>query len=234
MHSDVKQLLELQKVDQKIAQLRRQAESVPRERSERQAKLDGLKKAAEGQSAEKTTSDLRQRELELAIKQSDGEIKNLEGKLDLIKNNAEYQAILFQIEAVKKERDIYEEEVLVLLDRAGPLEEGLHAAVAAVTAEQSVFDEFNTRAGELVCAQDEEIFAASAGRDALLDGIPTELIEEYTRLFEVRENLAIVATEAQYCQGCYTQLTMNDLARLQGGKMIVRCSSCKRMLFLAE
>ena len=73
-----------------------------------------------------------------------------------------------------------------------------------------------------------------AGRDALLQGIPPELVDEYTRLFVVRDNLAICAAEAKYCQGCYTQFTVNDLARLQGGKAIVRCSSCQRILYLPD
>ena len=234
MHPDVKQLLQVQQVDQKIARLRRQADSIPRERSQRQTKLDSLKKTAAEQSAAKIASDLRQRDLDLSIKQADSEIKNLEGKLGLIKNNAEYQAILFQIEAVKKERDAYEEETLLLLDKSGPLEESLRAAEAAVAADQAVFDEFVAKADALIGAQEAEISSVSAGRDELLDGIQVELVEEYARLFEVRENLAIVAAEAQYCQGCYTQFTVNDLARLQGGKSIVRCSSCQRILYLPE
>ena len=64
--------------------------------------------------------------------------------------------------------------------------------------------------------------------------MPPDLLEEYNRLFDVRDSLAIVVAESQYCQGCYTQFTMNDLARLQGGRVIIRCSSCKRILYLAE
>jgi predicted nucleic acid-binding Zn-ribbon protein len=234
LQSDVKQLLQVQKVDQKIAHMRRQAESIPRERSQRLASLDGLKKATADQEAQKTASDLRLRELELSIRQSDSEIKNLEDKLGLIKNNAEYQAILFQIEAVKKERDAYEEESLLLLDKAGPVEEKLQALQVSVAEEQAVFDEFNSKADELIVKQEAEIAKVSAGRDALTEGVQVELVEEYGRLFEVRENLAIVAAESQYCQGCYTQFTMNDLARLQSGKTIVRCSSCQRILYLVE
>ena len=188
---------------------------------------------APARSEEATQAELRTRELERAIKQSDSEIKNLEGKLATIKNNAEYQAILFQIEAVKKERDGYEEETLVLLDRAGPLEEELKKAQDAVAAEEKLFAEFKEQAEALLAEQEKEIQSIGAGRDALLDGVPPELIDEYDRLFEVRESRAVCAAEDQYCQGCYTQFTMNDLARLQSGKTVIRCSSCQRILYLA-
>jgi predicted nucleic acid-binding Zn-ribbon protein len=184
--------------------------------------------------AEKVDGELRVRELELQIRQSDAEIKNLEGKLAVIKNNAEYQAILFQIEAVKRERDTYEEETLGLLDKAGPMEEALKRAEEAVVSEEAVFQKFKTESVKLLVSQEAEIAAIACGRDALLEGIPSDLIDEYNRLFQVRENLAICRAESQYCQGCYTQFTMNDLARLQGGRAIVRCSSCQRILFLDD
>lgn len=234
MHPDVKKLLEVQKVDQKIARLRRQAEGIPREEAKRRLDLDALQRTAAAREQEKTDSDLRIRELELSIKQSDSEILNLEAKLGAIKNNAEYQAILFQVEAVKKERDKYEEETLLLLDKAGPLEEELNKARDLAGAEEAVFEEFKAKATKLVAVQEKEIAEAGAGRGDLLDGIPKELIEEYDRLFEVRESLAITAAEDQYCQGCYSKFTVNDLARLQGGKTLVRCSTCQRILYLAE
>ena len=234
MHPDVKKLLEVQKVDQKIARLRRKAESIPQEEATRLGVLGTLRKTAEEIEAELTQNELRTRDLELSIKQSDSEILNLNGKLGSIRNNAEYQAILFQIEAVKKERDSYEEESLGLLDKAGPLEEGAGKAKAAVAADEEVFNEFKAESEKLLAAQDAEIKEIAQGRDALIEGITEELLEEYTRLFEVREHLAICQAESQYCQGCFTQFTMNDLARLQGGKTVVRCSSCQRILYLAE
>ncbi|MCA8956388.1 MAG: hypothetical protein KDC87_09950 [Planctomycetes bacterium] len=232
MQPDVAKLLELQKVDQRIARLRRQADSLPREQAKRQASLDTLRQGVETIKRERTEFELRSRELDMLIRQSDAEIRNLEGKLGLIKNNAEYQAILFQIEAVKKERDRYEEESLQLLDQSGPLEERLSQSQTAVAAEDAVFAEFLTKAQKLITEQNAEIAEVSRGRDALLEGIPVELVEEYERLFESREGLAICAAEAQYCQGCYTQFTVNDLAKLQGGRTVVRCSSCQRILYL--
>ena len=234
MHSDVKKLLEVQKIDQRVARLERAAQSVPREKAQRQAKLAALSQGAAELEKAKTDSEMRCRELDLAIRQSDSEIKNLEGKLGAIKNNAEYQAILFQIEAVKKERDLSEEESLGLLDRAGPISESLEAAQKELAEAEGVFREFCEEADKLIAEQRAEIEEVSAGRESKLEGVTPELIEEYHRLFESRDGLAVCEAEAQYCQGCYTQFTVNDQARLQGGKALVRCSSCQRILYLAE
>ena len=72
------------------------------------------------------------------------------------------------------------------------------------------------------------------GRDAVLKGVPPEMLEEYERLFAVRDGLAVCAVESQFCQGCYTNITMNDLVKLSGGRLVVQCGSCQRILYLSE
>ena len=75
------------------------------------------------------------------------------------------------------------------------------AALARVGEEQGVFDEFLAKADEEIAAQEAEIAEVSKGRDDLLEGVPVELIEEYDRLFESRDGLAVCEAESQYCQG---------------------------------
>lgn len=234
MHPDVRKLLQVQKVDQSLARLTRELDSIPKERAERQARLDKLQGDLDAARQAKEETDLRIRELDLAIRQSDNDIKTLEGKLGAIKNNAEYQAILFQIEAVKKDRDSSEEESLALMEKSGPQEGTITQAQEGLAAEQKVFDEFEAEAQKLIDAQQGEIDKVKAQREPLLEGVPIELVEEYERLFEVRNNEAICAAEDQYCQGCYTQFTVNDLAKLQGGKAVIRCTNCQRILYLPE
>jgi predicted nucleic acid-binding Zn-ribbon protein len=189
LHSDVKQLLEVQNIDQRVSRLNRAAEGIPRERSQRESKLEQLRLAL-------ATSEQSRLESE---RQSDSEIKNLEAKLGAIKNNAEYQAILFQIEAVKKERDISEEESLGLLDRSAAMGETLEKTKAEYAEEEKVFSDFCVEADKLIVSQRAEIEEVSKGRDEKLDGVPAELVEEYGRLFDTRDGQAICEAEAQFC-----------------------------------
>ena len=161
-------------------------------------------------------------------------MENLEGKLNIIKNNAEYQAILFQIESVKKERGTVEEEGLHLLEQMDALKESSNITKTTLEEEERVFAEFQIKAKKLLAEKTAEIDEVSAGREALLEGVPPELLEEYSRLFAVRGGLAVCAVESRFCQGCYTNITMNDLAKLSGGRLLVQCGSCQRILYLSE
>ncbi len=234
MHPEVKKLLEVQKVDRKIARLRKEVQSLPREEAKRSSRLEELKTVAAAATEQRQAAELRNRDLDLVIRQTDAEIQNLEGKLNVIKNNAEYQAILFQIEAVKKERDKYEEELLALLEKVPGLEDATNSATAALAEDEKVFVEFKAEASKVLAAQEEEVLKVSHGRDDLLDGISLELVDEYERLFTVRDGQAICGVEAQFCQGCYSKITVNDVAKLRGKSLVVRCGSCQRVLYLPE
>ncbi|MHC4515509.1 MAG: zinc ribbon domain-containing protein [Planctomycetota bacterium] len=232
MHPHVQKLQEVQQVDQKIARLQRQQESVPRESAERESRLEAARRAAETSAEKLQTAELRSREVELSVKQADEELKNLELKLNTIKNNAEYQAILFQIESVKKERGTVEDEGVQILEQMDALQENSKLAQSALEQEERVFEEFQVKAKQILAEKQAEIQEISGGRDAALEGVPPELIEEYDRLFAVRDGLAVCAVESQFCQGCYTNITMNDLAKLSGGRSVVQCGSCQRILYL--
>lgn len=232
MHPHVQKLLEVQQVDQKIAQLRRQQESVPRETAQRETRLSAARQAAEDAARGLQQAELRSREVDLSVKQSDEELKNLELKLNTIKNNAEYQAILFQIESVKKERSAVEDEGVQILEQMDTLKSAADQTKATLEEEERVFKEFQVEAQKLLEEKQTEVEKISTGRDKLLEGVPPELLEEYERLFAVRDGLAVCAVEAQFCQGCYTNITMNDLAKLSGGRAVVQCGSCQRILYL--
>jgi len=234
LHPHVQKLVEVQQVDQKIALIRRQQESVPRELAQRESSLESARQTAETSAQSLQSSELRSREVELSVKQSDEELKNLELKLNTIKNNAEYQAILFQIESVKKERDAVEDEGVQLLEQMDALKITSDQATAVLSDEERVFQEFQVKAQTVLAEKQVEMEKISDGRDALLEGVPPELLDEYERLFAVRDGLAVCAVEARFCQGCYTNITMNDLAKLSGARSVVQCGSCQRILYLAD
>jgi predicted nucleic acid-binding Zn-ribbon protein len=59
-------------------------------------------------------------------------------------------------------------------------------------------------------------------------------MENYQTLFGVRGSQAVCAVESKVCQGCFTNITTNDVARLMGGSTIVTCGSCQRILYFRE
>jgi len=234
VHPQVQKLLELQKLDQQIASLRRDLDSLPDETSRRQRALDARRSEAAAKEKTVQEAELQVRTLELATRQGDEEVKKLDARLNTVKNNAEYQATLLQIESVKRERDRAQEEALAVLDRLAPLHAARDEASAAARVESETFQRFLEEARKLREAREADVARVAAGRAQLLEGVASDLIGRYETLFRSRDGLAVCAVEGQVCQGCYNRITMNDIARLRGGSSIVECGSCNRMLFLRD
>lgn len=231
MHPQVKKLLELQKVDQEIASLTKDIDSLPVEEQKRRRKLDELERVLADKKAALTKADLDARALDKAVRGNDDEIKKLNDRLNVVRNNAEYQATLFQIEAVRKDRDVTQEECLKLLEAIEAIRPEVTAAQAAVDAEREVFEGFLAEAAQLRTSRAGAIASVRERRKAMAEGIPAELLAEYEGLFKTRDRLAVCEVRDAYCQGCYNKVTPNDAARLKGGASVVRCGSCQRVLY---
>ncbi len=233
LHPDVKKLLEVQKVDREIARIRRDLDSLPREQAQREKRLGDAKKNFDAKKAAYVEAELEIRRLEQQIKSSDEELKKLESRLNTVKNNAEYQAILFQIEAAKKERSEAETDALSRMESVEGLKTAQKDAQAAVAEEERVFTLFLAEGQKLRVAREAEAAQVGAGRAGLIAGIPKELLAKYEKLFASRDGLAVCAVEGNICQGCYTLVLVNDIAKLMGKSTVVQCGSCQRLLYLA-
>ena len=231
MHPHVKKLLDLQKVDQEISSLTKDIDLLPAEEQKRKKRLDELDRVATEKRARQQKADLDARALDKAVRGSDDEIKRLNERLNIVRNNAEYQATLFQIEAVRKDRDVTQDECLKLLESVEALKGEVAIAQAAHDEERKIFDAFLGEAEKLRASRAGAIGVGRERRKAMVDGIPADVLREYEGLYKTRDRQAVAPVQDSFCQGCYNKITMNDTARLLGGTTVVRCGSCQRILY---
>lgn len=230
MHPHVQKLLELQKVDQELSSLTRDIDQLPEEEARRKRKLDQLERAADEAAAELKKAEVESRNLDTAARDADEHIKRLNERLNTVRNNAEYQATLFEIESVRKDRDTTQDEGLQLLEKLDTLRATAADTRKAFEEERTVFEGFLAEAESMRAESAEEIAAVRQKRDAAADGVPPDLLREYDGLYKTRERLAVAPVDDGYCQGCYNKITMNDTAQLMGSSIVVRCGSCQRIL----
>jgi predicted nucleic acid-binding Zn-ribbon protein len=233
VHPQVKKLIELQKVDLEIASLTKDIDSLPVEEQKRRRRLDELERVLAERKTAVNKADLDSRALDKAVRGNDEAIKKLNERLNVVRNNAEYQALLFQIEAVRKDRDVTQEECLKLLEAIEAQRPGVAEAQAAVDAERKVFEGFLAEAELLRSSRAGAIAAVRERRKAMAEGVSADLLVEYDGLFKTRDRLAVCEVVDAYCHGCYNKITPNDVARLRGGTTVVRCGSCQRLLYHA-
>lgn len=234
MHPDVQKLLSVQKVDQKIGALRKDLISIPAERAQREGKLEALRASTAQARAALQQAEVDSRGNEKGIKDGDLEIKKLQERLNTVKNNAEYQAILLQIESVKRQIGETEEEGLSIIERLDAARAALTDLEAQLAEEESVFAEFVEKAEALIQEREAQVGEIQGGRDELAAEVPPELLREYERMFEARNHAVVCPVEGETCTGCYLSIPPNLQVKLRGASSVVRCNSCQRILYYAD
>ncbi|MEC8651916.1 MAG: hypothetical protein VXY92_05080, partial [Planctomycetota bacterium] len=211
--------------------LTRDLDQLPAEEAKRKRRLEQLERAATEAAAALQKAEVESRSCDSASRAADEQITKLNERLNVVRNNAEYQATLFEIESVRKDRDQVQDDGLQLLEQMDALKDTAASTQHAYEEERGVFEGFLAEADALRAERADEVSAARAKRDAAADGIPPDLLREYEGLYKTRDHMAVAAVEDTYCQGCFNKVTMNDVAKLMGATVVVRCGSCQRILF---
>lgn len=232
MHPQVRKLLDAQGVAQRQSRLRKRMESIPIEREKRQAEVDRARAAHEARVAVQRAAEVAQRETEVAIKQADADLQKLEGRLNTVKNNAEYQATLLQMESLRRERGSYEERGLELLDDIETAKTVAVESAALLEEKEQEFREFCAEGEAFVAEKRGELDALTEQLRAAMADVDVNVRELYERIFEARGGMGVVAVEGNTCTGCYTSVPPNLLVKVQAGSAVIQCDACQRILYL--
>ena len=71
-------------------------------------------------------------------------------------------------------------------------------------------------------------------RSTIAETIDEDLLSRFDRLFASKGDAAIVALEHEVCTGCHMKVTTQTAVRVKGGKEMVSCEQCGRILYVSE
>jgi predicted nucleic acid-binding Zn-ribbon protein len=71
-------------------------------------------------------------------------------------------------------------------------------------------------------------------RAEMASRIDEDVLSRFERLFASKGDAAVVALEHEVCTGCHMKITAQTAHRVKGGREIVSCEQCGRILYSAE
>lgn len=228
----LRRLKALQEVDREIRKLRKEEERWPAVLALRDKEI--AQREEERQAREEARKAVRRDidRLELELKRLEDDVVRHNVTLNTVKTNKEYTAILNEIAQKKAEISAVEESILTRLD-------DLEAAAAAVKEAKTLVDAAREEHGRLEAqakAEREEIRQEreelEGRRGGHLEGLDPDLLDQYERIAGGRDGVAVVPVVDGVCQGCFINLTAQEINLLMGQDKIVRCKNCSRILFL--
>ena len=230
----MKRLLELQELDLKIEKLRLRETEIPKQKSKFNIHTKRLEDELKSSETRHKSLMVEQHECEVDIASRQEEIKRKDGQLLAVKKNEEYQALLHEMEMLKKQIAAREERIIAImleLDEAKScLEEDkkrIGAEQAEIAAECAKID------GELATAVAERE-ALEAKRAPLIAEIDPGLLKKYERIRKAKKTgPAIVPLQGESCSGCFMSITAQNVNEILAGDKFLPCHHCGRLVYYA-
>ncbi len=232
MAPDLKQVIRLQDLDNRIRELQREIATLPKHLAEIERTLESHRRKLE---ADRAALAANQRER----KNLDGEIQEQERKLSKLRDqmmgakitNEQYRAFQKEIEFCQKEIRRAEDRILSLMEESEPLEQNVKAAEAALVGEKVKVEE-EQQLVRARTAEDERLLQDLRGeRTTAVGGVSATVYTVYERIRAKRRGLAVAEAVDGRCSACHMALRPQFYQELRGGQQVMCCESCGRILF---
>lgn len=227
-------ILTLQKFDMRLRDLEIKYRTIPQEKARMREELEAA--AAVVRQAKEQLQNVERsiRETQSAIAGMNDKIRKTRTQSTMVKKNAEYQAMLADIEATgtriseleTREIELYDEQENArknLLDA----EKDYSAAERAVKAELADFD-------TLVSEIKEEVLQLKRDKKRFTTQIDLNVLEIYKRILESdRKGKPVVPIVNGACSNCLLKITPQTMNAAKKGA-VVQCDNCSHIIYDPE
>lgn len=234
MNNHIPILVEMQKLDDVIAEKLVLTESLPK-------RLSGLKKDVEDADNQVSETKTRleenrkdQKLKELEIKSNNDQITKYKNQLLAAQSNKEYKALNSEVAHLENQNSLIDDVILQLMEDESSikaqLEEELKIQANAKAELKANEDSLNLEIKEV----EKEIKKFRDQRNNLAKDLPRALVKRYAALIKNRNRKAVVFNNGNKCGGCGYVLRPQVMIELQKGDEIINCENCGRMLVFHE
>jgi hypothetical protein len=231
MLADLERLIELQQVDLRLLELRRQIETFPRQRAHFEQELARARDAVADRRTRHTESLKERKRLELDVQQLEEKVKKHRDQMFEVKSNEAYRALQHEVEEEQKRKSQAEDKVLEAMIAAEELEKGIKAAQAELAqVEQRVAASLRALDAEK-SEREKEAAELAARRDELRGALGEDTLIVYDRIARAHDGLALAEARDEVCQVCRIHIRPQTFAELKRGDEMHFCESCHRILY---
>ncbi|MDD5005667.1 MAG: C4-type zinc ribbon domain-containing protein [Candidatus Omnitrophica bacterium] len=232
--TEIKKLVKLQEIDTQLYSLNREKEEKPKILERLQSEFEQKKQILK-ENEEKSKALLLKRkdkEGQLAVKEED--IKKLQAKLYTLKTNKEYSALLTEINGVKMDKSLLEEEILKMFDEQDGLRQELEKLQIVVKEEEGKFNEEKQKILSRVKEIEAQIADLESKRAVAEKEVDARILSQYNRIIKGKESLALVKVVNDSCQGCYMNVPPQVINEIKMNDKLIFCEMCARILYIPD
>lgn len=231
MRAALRQLVELQRVDETRHRLGAELATIPTQRAAFDAAEAQAREHVARARASLEAGQLELRRAESALRDQEAAKQRLEGQQGQVKTNTAYTALLHEIDAAAAAISETETRILELMDAVQAARRESEEANRALARVEGDLRERRQALGIREEELAKEGARADAERAGLAAAIESSVLVRYERILE-RRRPAIVLVRNGVCMGCRVGVPPQRIVEVIAGQDLVACGSCRRILVL--
>jgi len=224
----------IQSIDIRFDEITREKEKTPKEIERLKGNLDLLSSAMEQDLSAIEELKKARRTVERELEEIENKFQKSKFRLNDVKSNKEYQAVLREIEEQKELIFEKEEAVIKCMEDIEIQEAECESNNGTLKEAQQEFnnkqDEFSQRMKDL----DKEVQSLDKKRAELCQNVDKNFLERYNRLRKNLRGRVVTQVIKTICQGCNLGIPPQQYNELIKGVSIQSCPHCDRIIYWAE
>src|SRR5262250_2754584 len=230
MLPDIENLLKLQDTDKEIRRLQDEVAELPKRVAVIEQKLAGTKAQLEKARAAAKADEANKKKYETAIQDLQGKISKYRDQSLDVKTNAQYKALLHEVQFAEQEIRINEDRILEVMMNVEVREKDVKAAEAELKAETAEIEKEKAEARRVTAEDEKKLTEWNTKRDNLRQGISEDLLRHYERVMKFRGS-GLAEVRDHKCMGCQVMLRPQTYNEVRNAQTVVVCDSCQRILY---
>jgi uncharacterized protein len=232
VRAELEQLLILQDRQQKIRQIENEIKNLPLQRKHLESQLAESAASLDAIKLRARQVEVDRKKLELDVGTRNESITRLKTQQYQTRKNDEFQAMGNEIKRYEDEIRKLEDQELELMEQGDKLKIEVAAEEKKATATRDSITRQMNDLGEKSKVLESRLQELEKERKELAEKMDEDVLGRFERLFVSKGDSAIVAIEHGVCTGCHMKLTIATVKAAEGGKEIVNCEQCGRILYI--
>ena len=231
MQETLEQLIELQKIDSKIASIEGVIKNTP---SQIKAVKEKYEKATSGYKRIKENIDENKKNylaLEAALNEKKNSLMKSQNKLSSVQNTKEYESVVRELDVLKKTITDDENKLKDMMNDDFKYESELSKIVELKESLEKELAEVSSSKADEDKELHEELEKLIEERQAQASKIKKSTLMKYDRVRAHRHNIGIASVKDEVCNGCYMHIPPQLYVEVKKDTDIHTCPHCQRILY---
>lgn len=235
MKSELSKLVELQKTDSRIRQLKQNIETAEERRADLEEEFNRHASSIREIQDRQEAARERKGELEVRIGETKTSLERANRNLTTATDTKQYEAAMREIDALNKQVSTHETEILEQLETIDESSKVLEERKDEIENLQSDWEKTQKEFDEQLASDRAEYEKLTSERQSVFDEVSPRLAAVYNRLItRSRDGIAVAEVTEGSCSACFMNLRKQMLVQLKTTDEIITCESCTRILYIED